>query len=118
MRGFNPKLAREYVVRDERGLPASRRTVFKLKSLTVGEVEQLKNLLFLKHEGEEKLLIGTQERRALEMGLVGWENFVDEAGKPIAFSRENFDYIPAKYRTELAMEIRGEAELTEDEVKN
>ncbi len=122
MRGFDPNTPRDCVVKDEQGLSLTQQTVFKIKNLTVREVERLKNTLFAKHGlGEnavEKLLIGSQERQALEMGLVGWENFLDQEDNPIPFSQRNFDYIPAKYRAEIALEIRGEAELSEDEVKN
>ncbi len=122
MRGFDPNTPWDYVVQDEQGLPPERQTVFKLKNLTVREVERLKNNLFAKQvSGDkvmEKLLIGSQERQALEMGLAGWENFLDQEGDPIPFSLADFDYIPPRYRAELALEIRGESELSGDEIKN
>ena len=122
MRGFDPNLPRDFIVKDEIELPTAEQTVFKIKSLTVRESEILKNVLFTKQgSGEkavEKLLIGSQERRALEMGLVGWDNFIDQNGNAISYCQQNIDYIPAKYRTEIALEIRGENELSEDEIKN
>ncbi len=122
MRGFDPNVPRDFVVGDECKLPFEQQTIFKIKNLTVREAEILKNALFRKEgAGEkavEKLLLGSQERKALEMGLVGWENFCGQDGRAIPFSLANIDYIPEKYRAEIALEIRGESELSEDEIKN
>ncbi len=122
MRGFDPNTPRDYIVQDERGLAPEQQSIFKIKNLTVREVERLKNSLFAKQgfgeKATEKLLIGSQERQALEMGLAGWENFLDQEGNPIPFILANFDYIPPKYRAEIALEIRGESELSGDEIKN
>lgn len=122
MRGIDPSTPLDFVVEEERKLPKKEQTIFKLKNLTVRDAEQIKNALFSKHgtgkKATEQLLIGSQERLSLELGLVGWENFADGAGKPIPFNHQNFDCIPTKYRAEIALEIRGESELSEDEVKN
>lgn len=122
MRGIDPSTPFAFVVEEERELPVKQQTIFKLKNLTVRESEQIKNSLFTKQgigkKTIEQLLIGSQERQSLEIGLVGWENFVDQDNKPIPFSKQKFDYIPAKYRAEIALEIRGESELSEEEVKN
>lgn len=122
MRGIDPSISFDFIVEEERKLPAKKQTIFKIKNLTVRESERIKNSLFTKQgtgkQATEQLLIGSQERRSLEMGLVGWENFIDQGGKAIPFNQQNFDFIPSKYRTEIALEIRGEAELSEEEVKN
>ncbi|MBI5789289.1 MAG: hypothetical protein HZA78_10585 [Candidatus Schekmanbacteria bacterium] len=118
MRGFDPNIPKDYIVEDERKLPSSEQTVFKIRNLTVREMEILKNSLFTKQGDVEKWLVGSQERQTLEMGLTSWENFRDQAGNAIPFSVQNLDYIPAKYRTELAYVIRGESEVCEDEIKN
>lgn len=122
MLGFDPNATRGYVVKDEQELPTEEQTVFQLKNLTVRQTEILKNSIFSKSghgkKAEERLMLGTQERQALEMGLVGWDNFNDQSGNMIIFSKENLDFIPAKYRSEIAAEIRGENELTEGEEKN
>lgn len=122
MRGIDPSTPFDFVVEEERKLPKKDQTIFRLKNLTVRESEQIKNALFSKRgmgkTASEKLLIGSQERLSLELGLVGWENFADKAGKAILFNQQNLDYIPAKYRAEIALEIRGESELSEDEIKN
>lgn len=122
MRGIDPNTPFDFIVEEERGLSTEEQTIFKLKNLTVRESEKIKNSLFSKHgigkNATEQLLIGSQERQSLELGLIGWENFLDKKGKPILFSSTNFDYIPAKYRAEIALEIRGESELLEEEVKN
>ncbi len=122
MRGIDPNTPFDFVVEEEREMPAKKQTIFKLKNLTVRESERIKNSLFSKHgvgkTATEQLLIGSQERQSLEIGLIGWENFIDQDSKPIPFSQAKFDYIPAKYRAEIALEIRGESELMEDERKN
>ena len=122
MRGFDPQTPYNYVVTDEQELPSEQQTTFKLKNLTVREMERLKNSLFRKQgsgkKAKEELLLGSQERQSLEMGLVGWENFLDQEGNPIDFQTANIDWIPAKARAEIALEIRGESELSEDEEKN
>ena len=55
---------------------------------------------------------------AIRYGLVGWENFNDENGKPINFSLENVKRVPPVYLSEISTEIINRSELGEAATKN
>lgn len=114
---------RDYVVTDERKLPTKQQTVFKLKTLSAREIAELEDILYsretvVRDEGaviSEALTrkTGTYSLRALQMGLIGWENFLGHQDKPIPFDlKEHLDSIPRKYRDELATEILVGSSLT------
>lgn len=124
----------EYVAKCQRGEPKEDQVVWLIRPLSAKESADIQNNLF-RSEGwgkqrREQFLTGTQVVLVLRRGLVGWKNFkyeddtsVDwedpnvektEEGRDRIMDR-NLDKIPASLRQELSDEIRGEAELGEDE---
>lgn len=59
-----------------------------------------------------------QYKKVLAFGLAGWENFIDDSGVNVEFTRNNFDLIPGSLRIELALEILMRSNLGDDEIKN
>lgn len=123
MKAIDASKEYEFVVKDERTLPESDRTVFLCKYLDSSTAAALGDSIY-KVSGtgsarQEKLLSGTQQQTILKTCLKGWKNMVDDEGEPIAFDSkkpiEMIDMIPPKYRSEIADFIRGESEATEGE---
>jgi len=124
----------EYVAKCQRGEPKEDQVIWLLRPLASKESADIQNNLF-RSEGvgkqrKEQFLTGTQVILHLRKGLVGWENFKYEDGSSVAWEDpaiekteegrdrimdRNLDKIHASIRQELSDEIRGEAELGEDE---
>lgn len=98
-------------------------TVFLLKPLTVSQQANLRDNMYkvqgVGRKRKEMFQTGTSEVDALVLGLVGWENFKNEAGADVTFDKNNvpamLEMIPADARSELATKVRGEAEIDEGE---
>ena len=126
MKGIDTKTPRRYVVVDERELNPEEQTTFLVKNLSLREVEVLRNCMFASETSgkkkskntKDRFYLGTQERMSLEIGIVGWENFEEENGRMIPFTKDNLEMIPIEYRAELALEVRRENDPAEDEEKN
>jgi len=122
----------EYVAKVERGDPEP--IIWILRPLTSKESADIQNSLFhskgFGKQRQEQFLTGTQVVLVLRKGLVGWSNFKYEDGSDVVWEDpnvekteegrdrimdRNLDCIPAGIRQELSDEIRGEAELGEDE---
>lgn len=59
--------------------------------------------------------------KTLKCGLVGWSNFLDDAGNEVKFGSdmdENINKIPRDYHMELSMKIMDLSTLKAEEVKN
>jgi len=56
--------------------------------------------------------------QALLFSLIDWQNFNDEDGDPVIFSKENFELMDEVDRTYLALEIYNGSYLKEQERKN
>lgn len=62
--------------------------------------------------------VGTVTKLLVDNGLVGWRNFLDEDGKEIPFTKENFDRIPKEICDELAGQISNLTSLSKEEQGN
>jgi hypothetical protein len=123
----------EYIAKCERG-EKSDFVTWLIRPLTAKEQADIQNSLFqskgVGKKRQEQFLTGTQGMLVLRKGLVGWKDFKFEDGSLVVWEDpkvekteegrdrimdRNLDCIPAVIRMELSDEIRGEAELGEDE---
>ena len=125
-----------YLLLEDRELPPGLRTTFWLKRLSAEENAQIEDAVEygakLNAKGEPgELLIktprGTTAVEMLRVGLVKWENLLDEDGKPIPFTAPgddkmcpmvNIDQLSPAQRHELADAIEEGRGLSEEELKN
>jgi hypothetical protein len=121
-----------YVLEEERKLPPEKQTRWKLKTLEYAEAEELEGLQIVVDAfvGRQYVVNGLKKARlALNVGLLGWENFRDEGGSEITFrggSRDDRRAIPDEllslirptWAMELANAIRNEASLDLETAKN
>jgi hypothetical protein len=122
----------EYVAKCEQGEKDF--VTWLIRPLTSVEHADIQNSLFQSKgfgkKRQEQFLTGTQALLVLRKGLVGWKNFKYEDGTDVVWEDptverteegrnrimdRNLDSIPTVIRMELSDEIRGEAELGEDE---
>ncbi len=104
-----------YVCKCDQELPEEEQTKFKVRFLTAKEQAKIRDMMYtvsgIGNARSERFLTGTAVMKALEYGLLGWENFKYEDGTDIEFNKENFSCIPPRERDEIANYIRGESEF-------
>jgi len=115
MKGVRFDKPHTYFCKCDDGKPDAEKTKFQVRFLTAKEQAKLRDQMYsvsgIGAARNEKFLTGTSALTALEMGLVGWENFkFEDNGEVIPFSAANFSCIPPKERDELANYIRGAEE--------
>lgn len=131
---IDPNSSRRYVLRDERSKPVEEQSVFLLRPLTLAQETALKDSVAAVDAGNSvSIRQGTQELKALQYGLEGWENVRDSKGNEVPFKATTrkvngkdvsqvddatLAMIPPKYRAELAEEITNGSGLSGDEAKN
>jgi len=115
---LTPNKKWDYVLREDRGLPPDKQTIFKLKALSSEEFFAIQNIQYTNG-------FGTANQSVLIIGLVGWENFLDNQGQAVPFNledgacaQENLDRLTPAIMMELIGAIRKRNELSEDEIKN
>ena len=89
-------------------------TRFRLKPLTPAEYEACMQIT----DGGALQIPPSSYDTVLRYGLIDWENFPDQDGAALKFSRANFSRIPSVNRIEIAGEILAASMLTEEEAKN
>jgi hypothetical protein len=112
---LNPRQEFDYVLECDRTLPPEQQTVFRLRSLTVGEQADLEDSLAVRRGEDLGINVGSQKLRILRLGLVGWSNFRDAAGAEVPFEAIKghprhvtdvcLDRLDSEWRTELANAI-------------
>ncbi len=119
-----------HILERERALPKEEQTVWTLRRLSASEREQVNDFQFSRaKEAKEVALRFNQDEVAnayLRIGLLGWENFLDENGVKLAFAppvsglcpKSNYDLIAPEDRYELADAIEKGNTLGESEIKN
>jgi len=119
--GVDPTKVHDYIPKCERNLPKKEKTIFKVRKVGLEEAAEIRDGIYeisgLGKERKEKLKTGSVEVRVLKICLKGWENFKDDKGEDISFNIENFSWIPAEVRTEIADYCRGE-NIEEETAKN
>lgn len=132
MKAVCVKAVRIYVPTCDRDLPASEQTRFSLKHLTPRDEALLDNMLGSVRGDSMDMRLGDQALMALNLGLVGVENFFDSEGKPVELERESkmlhgyvkpikdeiLGLIPKDIRAELSNEIMRGSDIDEEELKN
>jgi len=91
-----------YVLEDERD--DEQPTRFKVQPLSSIQYLELTSEAEEDKQGDMSLT-GRGLIMAAKYGLVGWENFYDERGKPVKFSPHNIAMVPPLALAELAGEI-------------
>ncbi len=90
---------------------------FKLKPLNRADLDMVFEGRTTDSEGN-LILTARGIEHALRVGLVDWENVLDENDKPLKFRIANFRYLPWAIGQELAGELVNMSFLAEDEAKN
>lgn len=109
VRALSVRVAREYVLLDERELPESDRSVFMLRAATGLERLQMRSYALSRAssarsdgEGAANAEAGA---RSIEWAaahlVVGWRNVNDEDGRNLAFSSSALERLPADVLFEL-----------------
>lgn len=102
----------DYVPLDDR--ESENKTTFRLRSLTTTQ----------KMEVTDAINNGTGSAvywKLVRHGLLGWDNFNDDDGKPVPFSEsmnENIERLTPSLLIEIGMEILRASALTDAERKN
>jgi hypothetical protein len=123
-KAIDPSRAFDYVLEEDRKLPVEEQTVFHLKVLSARELAQLEDSMStvkLGAEGTMQINSGSHVLKVLDMGLVGWDNLLNEAGGVVAFDKKDvrrWDYLRPEWRRELTNAITEQTRPTKDEVKN
>jgi hypothetical protein len=103
----------DYVCKCDKDLDRSKQTVYRLRTLTWSEREEVVS--------EQNTLVTI--RKVLNYGLLGWTNFLNENGSEIEFKKTNvlhkdtLDNVQP-YAIELANAILDKTRFTEDAAKN
>lgn len=118
----DPNRTFDYVLTEDRSLPAEQQTVFKLKVLSARELARLEDSVsVMDKNGNWQVKVGTKVLEILSCGLKGWANFKHQNGNLVIFSgasEDSFDRLRPEWRRELADAITEQANLSEDEIKN
>jgi len=124
----DPDAVNRYVPEDAREWPEADQPVFLLKALKAREAAKLQDHgveVGMGTDNTMRVLSGSTIIRALELGLVGWENFKDASGNEVEWREnngkgrpENLDRIPERIRRELAEVIAEGTFFMEQEEKN
>jgi hypothetical protein len=106
-----------YTLRADRNKPLEKRPMFICKFLTVSKSRATQKLSDDAFETKDNAQCMALLIQAIQTCVVGWKNFVDEAGSPIEFSESALvDRLTNRELWELA---RGCANaITEDDLKN
>jgi len=127
---IDPTATIDYVLECDRDLPTDEQTIFELRCLTAGELARLEdNTLTSTMDSDNKpefrVMTGSVQINALQLGLKGWRNFKDAQGNEIPFKRrsdkcakENLDYLHPHWRRELVEAITEMNDLSEGDEKN
>lgn len=111
MEGVRFDQPHDFICKCDQELPKEQQTVFKVKFLDAKQQAKLRDMMYnvsgVGNARSERFLTGSAALKALEYGLLGWENFNFPDGVPIPFSTENFSTIPPAQRDEIANYIRG-----------
>ena len=101
-----------YVLEADRELPLAEQTVFVLRPMTGAQFLESRESVWKQNSTQAFLT-------ALRYGLVGWENFHDEAGevKFLPVVSDNIARLSTSQIIELGSEIRKASELIEAEKK-
>jgi len=128
VRAVDPRSTWDYVLLAERELPPEERTTFRLRPLTAREQAQVEDTaLTTGPDGRVySLNTGTHALTILRLGLVGWEGFADEDGRPVPFAKNGsgtvseacLDAIPSRVRHELANAITEQTKVSEGDRGN
>ena len=115
MKGVRFDKPHDYICKCDKSQPKEAQVIFKVKFLSAVQQAKIRDMLYtvtgIGASRKEVLLTGTATNDALELGLIGWENFnYEDSGEPIAFSKENFSCIPPLERDEIANHVRGATE--------
>ena len=128
---IDPKSEYRFYPEDVKELPDDDRPYFVISPLTARDAASVEDNLAetsIRKKGEDstmRLKSGSTVLDTLKKGLRGWGNFNLPSGEPAPWRDnkgvprpENFDYIPAKWRREIAEAITEGTGLSEQEGKN
>jgi|SRR3990172_2179500 len=94
---------------------------FKLRGLTTSETLDVQALADLDAENKQMRWTRRAVLAGLQAGLLGWDGFVDAAGKPVAFSSkavDNIERLGIQLTMQLFGQIMGATGLNGEQVKN
>lgn len=118
----DPNRTFDYVLKEDRELPAEQQTVFKLKVLSARELAGLEDSVsVMDKDGNWQVKVGTKVLEILRLGLKGWKNLwrTSEITEPFkGIGDESLDLLRPEWRRELADAITEQTNLSEGEVKN
>ena len=119
----DPQRTIRYVLLQDAALPLPEQTTFLLKTFSARELAQIEDgSASISATGEQRVYTGSMRLRALEIALVGWENFKERSGLAVPFDEvnrgKNLDRLAPEWRREMANHVLAETRLTEAEVKN
>lgn len=112
---------KEYILECDKDLSSDKQTKFFIKPLSARQAAVMQDSISLVDGKASISNMGTYTLDVLKAGLTGWENFVDESGNQIKFTKnmdENIDRIPMEYRYEISSEIMNLSTLGESKLKN
>jgi len=129
MIALDPRTTRNYVLTEDRELPESEQTVFKLKDLDEATLIRLMDSIEVTRgdDGESRISsggMGTRVYTIVQAGLVGWRNLKDSKGNAIPFHKNEVTNrieddllarLPWTAKMELANAIEAGAKLTEEQ---
>jgi hypothetical protein len=123
VKAIDTSKSHEYVTKTDQKLPREDQTIFLVRFLSAQQQFEMRDDMYqvtgIAKGRKEKFMTGTNERKTLNIGLVGWKNLSSESGNDISFDAKDMpkmlDFLPPDVRTELAQHIRGESELEEGE---
>lgn len=82
----------DYTLKSERDIPKGTATVFRLRTLSYLEREEIARQEWKQGKDDEIKLVSDQlglARRILSMALLGWSRFKDKAGNDVEFTVES-----------------------------
>ncbi len=137
---LTPKDRFDFSLECDSKLPLEKRTVFKLRALSLDERRIYDNELVrqdVMKDGTRRIMTaaGDNELALLRAGLVGWLHFIDETGHEVKFETIDapvpvlgrdcahvtdacLERLAPKWRTEIAKAIQEANQLSDDDVKN
>lgn len=129
---LDPQATFTYILKSQRDDEEGDQVVWELKHLSAKEEAFLEDKLGHVRDGDFHVKIGSQNRLALDIGLVSVSNFLDASGNDVRVERssvkmhgfvkplkdEFVDRIPKEVRAELSQVILNGSSLDEDDIKN
>ena len=111
MKGVRFDKPHDYVCKCDAEAKEDEKTVFSVRFLTAKEQAKIRDYMYnvsgMGATRSEKFLTGSAALKSLELGVLGWKNFLYEDGEEILFTEDNVSCIPPAERDELASYIRG-----------